>query len=377
MVIGRNEGERLKRCIESMQRQPVDPIAYVDSGSTDGSIEYARSRGVVTVELDLSRPFTMGRARNAGFRELMSHAPHLEYVQFVDGDCEVDDGWVSHARAWLQAHPETAAICGYLRERQPHFSLYNHVFDMELRGPLGSIDACGGVAMYRARDFEASCGFNERMIAGEEPELCARLRRAGRAIWRIPVPMALHDADMHTFRQWWTRAIRCGYAYADGFAIQRRSAGRHNLREVMRCLVWGAAAPIACVAGLLIGLIIPGADVVALAAFSLLALAWLKIGSGSYRSRRSLGDSRGDSALYAAACVVAKVPEALGVMKFAGQRLAGRSPQLIEYRRVRPAMELAPAVTRKSMQEGAAPETPSSNARPAPAVAAPPRPGDG
>lgn len=338
VVIGRNEGERLKRCFASIQRQAVDPIVYVDSGSTDGSVEYARSRGVVPLALDISRPFTMGRARNAGFRELMMRAPGLDYVQFVDGDCEVDDGWVRHGQAWLQAHPELAAVCGHMRERHPRASVYNRLFDLEHRGPCGAIDACGGVAMYRTRDFAASGGFDERMIAGEEPELCVRLRRSGRGIWRIHRPMALHDADMHTFKQWWTRAIRSGHAYAEGFAIHVGTAPRHNLREILRCLIWGLATPIACAAGVVLGAVVLGAGFGALALLSLLALAWLKIAAGSYRSRRRLADSRADSALYAASCVVIKIPEALGVLMFLRNRLVGRRARLIEYRRQRPTL---------------------------------------
>jgi hypothetical protein len=337
VIIGRNEGERLKRCIASMQHQAVEAIVYVDSGSTDGSVEYAASRGVIPLVLDESRPFTMGRARNAGFSALVARAPHLDYVQFVDGDCEVDDGWVVHGQAWLAAHPELAAVCGQMRERRPQASIYNRLFDMEWRGPLGAIAACGGVAMYRARDFADSGGFDERMIAGEEPELCVRLRRAGRGIWRSEHPMALHDADMHTFKQWWTRAVRCGHAYADGFAIQGLTVERHNLRQMLRCLVGGAAAPITCVSGALLGVIVVGGTPITLSALALLGLAWLRIAAGSYRERRTLGNSPGDSALYAASCVVAKMPEALGALKFAANRLAGRQSRLIEYR-TRPAL---------------------------------------
>ena len=45
VVIGRNEGERLKRCLNSIQSQHSGPVVYVDSGSTDGSADYARSVG--------------------------------------------------------------------------------------------------------------------------------------------------------------------------------------------------------------------------------------------------------------------------------------------------------------------------------------------
>lgn len=65
VAIGRNEGARLVACLESMVGR-VDPIIYVDSGSTDNSVAEARARGAEVVELDMSIPFTAARARNAG-----------------------------------------------------------------------------------------------------------------------------------------------------------------------------------------------------------------------------------------------------------------------------------------------------------------------
>src|SRR5262245_33530532 len=122
VAIGRNEGERLVRCFASARGAPV---VYVDSGSRDDSVALARAAGAAVVELDARQPFTAARARNEGFRRLRAAAPHLEYVQFVDGDCELAAGWIEAAAAFLGAHPEVAAVCGRRRERHPERSLYN------------------------------------------------------------------------------------------------------------------------------------------------------------------------------------------------------------------------------------------------------------
>ncbi|WP_242729061.1 glycosyltransferase family A protein [Microcoleus vaginatus] len=90
---GRNEGQRLRPCLVSATDK-VARVVYVDSGSTDGSLELARSIGADTVELDLSILFTPARARYEGFARLLELAPAIEFVQFVDGDCELVDGWV-------------------------------------------------------------------------------------------------------------------------------------------------------------------------------------------------------------------------------------------------------------------------------------------
>src|SRR5271154_4207050 len=88
VVIGRNEGERLIRCFRSLRRY-VDAVVYVDSGSTDGSVAAAKEAGAVVVDLDMSRPFTMARGRNAGLAKLREVYPDLGFVHFVDGDCEL------------------------------------------------------------------------------------------------------------------------------------------------------------------------------------------------------------------------------------------------------------------------------------------------
>ena len=143
VVIGRNEGERLRQCLLSGIGK-VAHIVYVDSGSTDGSIELARALGVDVVELDLSTPFTAARARNAGFAHLLQKDAQLEFVQFVDGDCEVVEGWIGSALAQLEAQSDVAVVCGRRRERFPEQSIYNRLCDMEWDTPIGEAKACGG-----------------------------------------------------------------------------------------------------------------------------------------------------------------------------------------------------------------------------------------
>ena len=58
-------------------------------------------------------------------------------------------------------------------------------------------------------------GFSEDLIAGEEPELCQRIRAAGHVILHIDQPMTLHDLAMVRFQAYWKRALRAGHAYAE------------------------------------------------------------------------------------------------------------------------------------------------------------------
>lgn len=229
VAIGKNEGERLKRCLASLLKES-DQIVYVDSGSTDGSVEFAKSLGVTVAPLDTTRRFNMSRARNAGFEAVRSRWPEASFVHFVDGDCELVEGWVSVAEAFFHDHPEVVAVCGRRRERFPERSVFNRLCDIEWNTPIGETKACGGDALFRVEAFRRLGGFDEKLIAGEEPELCMRLRHAGGKIWRLDREMTRHDANITKVSQWWKRHVRAGYAAAD---VSRRTGVSTGGREVL------------------------------------------------------------------------------------------------------------------------------------------------
>lgn len=312
VAIGRNEGQRLVRCLDSLLAAGFRQIVYVDSGSSDGSVEAARARGIRVVQLDLTTPFTAARARNAGVAALSGDP--ADHIQFIDGDCVLDPGWLPRAARFLAETPRAAVACGRLREIAPEASLYNRLIDEEWNTPVGQTRACGGIALMRAGAFLAAGGFNPALIAGEEPELCLRLRRSGWQIWRLDAEMALHDAAMHRFGQWWRRARRAGYSYALGAALHGKAPERHNIAQTRRALAWGLGLPLAAVLGAV--LVHP--------LLLALLLAWpLQI----LRLWRRDGDP-----LRAAFLVLGKIPEALGVLEYWGKRATGGGGKLIEYK---------------------------------------------
>jgi glycosyltransferase involved in cell wall biosynthesis len=228
IIIARNEGERLKRCLHSIGPS-TDAIVYVDSGSTDGSVAFATILGVDVVRLCGSAPFTMGRARNEGFTHLRQRYPSIQLVQFIDGDCELETDWIQTARGWMEDHPEVAVVCGRRREKFPRASIYNMLCEIEWNTPVGAARACGGDAMVRVDFFERVGMFDPTLIAGEEPELCARIRSAGGGVYRLSENMTRHDAALFTFNAWWRRMSRCGYGAK---AVVQRLSKRMPVNEV-------------------------------------------------------------------------------------------------------------------------------------------------
>src|SRR5262245_51583875 len=169
IVIGRNEGQRLVDCLKSVKLES-DCIVYVDSGSTDGSVAAAKQLGAMAVELDMARPFTAARARNEGLAALRSSRPDIQFVQFIDGDCELVKGWLQAALTFITQRSDVAVVCGRRRERYPDASVYNWLCDLEWDTPVGEAAACGGDALMRAAALEAVSGFLPHLRAGEEPE---------------------------------------------------------------------------------------------------------------------------------------------------------------------------------------------------------------
>ena len=318
VAIGRNEGERLRACLASVLRF-ANLVVYVDSNSTDDSVAMAKALGVDVIVLPADVAFTAALARNAGWRRAREIAPQVEFIQFVDGDCAVVEGWIPRAHEFLTSHSDVVAVCGRRRERYPDRSIYNTLCDMEWATPIGEAKACGGDVMMRAAALDAVGGYRDSLIAGEEPELCVRLRAQGGRVWRLDAEMTLHDAAMTRIGQWWKRSMRAGYAYAEGAHLHGAPPERHCVRASRRAWVWGLGIPLASLLGALLW------SPWALAALLVYPLQMLRLYLG-------FGGPLKARAARAAFTVLGKFAEAFGQLKFMARRLSGGPARLIEYK---------------------------------------------
>ena len=319
VVIGRDEGARLVACLRSLA--PLGwPVVYVDSGSRDGSQAAARAVGALVVDLDLSRPFTAARARNEGAAILVQREPGLRYIQFVDGDCVVDPAWINTASDFLDASPAHAVACGRRRERHPDASPYNAMADIEWATPVGDAAACGGDSLIRVAAYTAAGGFDPALIAGEEPELCSRLRADGWRIRRLDAAMTIHDAAMTRVSQWWTRAVRSGFGFAQAWFATRHRPGALYRRELLRAAGWTVLPWVAAIAAA--SLLHPAALLLAPLIYLLqIARLALRFGPGQRLSWQR-----------AALLTLGKLAEAAGAIRFARRALTGSTGGTILYK---------------------------------------------
>lgn len=323
VVIGRNEGPRLERCLASvnaMIRPAGDvEVIYVDSASTDGSPAVAEMLGARAIVIQPKSP-TAASGRNAGWQ-----AASGEFILFLDGDTILDPRFVVSALG--DFHSDTAAVFGHRREIRPRDSVFNRVLDLDWISPVGLADYCGGDALIRRAALEQVNGYDETLIAGEEPEMCRRMRGRGWKILHVDLPMTGHDLAMTRCRQYWRRAVRTGYAYAE---VSKRFRGtplpfweaeaRHNRSRAIAWMGIGLGAAVLSVAFL--------------TAWPLVAAIGL-LGLMSARSAMKCAWKSNDAltlALYGLHSHVQQIPIFLGQLRWRRDRRAGRRAGLIEYK---------------------------------------------
>lgn len=317
VAIGRNEGERFKRCLASLQRGG-ERIVYVDSGSADDSVAHARENGAVVVELSTDQPFTAARARNEGFAALLRQWPDTGLVMFIDGDCELVDGFAQAAAAALKKRSAVAIVTGRCRERSPDATIYNRLCEIEWNGPTGDIDACGGIFMVRTDVFRTVGGFNPDVIAAEDDDFCIRVRESGARITRIDRDMCLHDADMHRFSQWFRRMARAGHAYAQ---LGELHPGYFKAQR-LRAWGWGLALPAVSIVA------VPFTKGLSLALLLLYPLSLVRTRAGLVRQ----GTAAKHATLAAAFMTLSKFPNLVGMLDYYRKKLSGRKIGIVEYK---------------------------------------------
>jgi glycosyltransferase involved in cell wall biosynthesis len=319
VVIGRNEGARLAACLRSL-RPITNRIVYADSCSSDGSPDLAKRLGAIVVPID-SPPLNAARGRNEGLSAALAVYPQSEFVQFLDGDCILQPDWPRVAIDFLDANSRVAAVCGRRFEAFPDTSIYNRLADQEWNTPIGPARACGGDSMMRVAAVLSAGSFDPQLMAGEEPELCSRLRAGGWEIRRLDRLMTEHDAAILRFSQWWRRTVRSGFGYAQTWLKTRRSPEPLGARQLRSAFLWIALLPSFVI---LATLVFASAKLLLLLPFGyiiqVVRIAWRT--KGSARLRLAAG----------ALLMLAKTAELVGAIRYLTSKSYKKS---IEYKDLR------------------------------------------
>jgi glycosyltransferase involved in cell wall biosynthesis len=323
VVIGRNEGQRLARCLKSIRDirgfEKIQLI-YADSASTDGSAELAAQYGAEVVVVYPDRP-TAAIGRNAGWRRASE-----EFVLFLDGDTVLHPDFPRAAFDAMTADCQICAVWGHRREMHPGQSIYNRVLDLDWVYAPGFMEACGGDVLMRRSALIKAGGYDEQLIAGEEPELCRRLRAQGYSILHIDHPMTGHDLHITRWSQYWKHGRRAGYAYAqisDRFKSTEDPFWRADARRgiVLGCF-WGFSLMAALAASVRF-LYFPMAIWLCLFLTASLRSAW---------RARWKNDNAMTLILYGTHSHLQHLPISIGQLQYHLDKRRGKQRDLIEYK---------------------------------------------
>jgi glycosyltransferase involved in cell wall biosynthesis len=222
IIIGRNEADHIERCLQSVlkgtQRIPDTEIIYVDSASTDRTLEIVRQYPAVRVlQLREEWPLSASAGRYIGYL----HAGGT-FLFFIDGDSVLYRRWLSSGIEYLAGHPDTGAVAGSVHEvfeteNGRPVRLLRHRYGLQ-QSPF-HVKTMGGIALYRKSVLHRVGPFNPFITADEEPELGLRMRRDGYTLTRLPEIMALtYGPERETFHELFRR-YRSGL-YSFGIALR-------------------------------------------------------------------------------------------------------------------------------------------------------------
>jgi hypothetical protein len=231
----------------------------------------------------------------------------------------VDPSWLDCAHDHLRSHARSAAVAGWRQERHPERSVYNQLCEIEWHVPPGPAKSFGGDVLLRSSALLETGGYRDDLIAGEEPELCVRLRQRGWQIEVLPLPMTLHDAAMTRFHPWWRRTMRSGYAYAEGARLHGDPPERHFVRQRNSALAWSIGLPLASAAAA------PFIGVHALGLWLLYPLQFMRL-AAKHDGPPRLKLARASSLL------IGKFAETQGILHYWRLQALGRRGRLIEYK---------------------------------------------
>ncbi|MEY4712847.1 MAG: hypothetical protein RIS88_2297 [Pseudomonadota bacterium] len=233
-----NEEARIASAIESALAAVTGlagEVILADSGSGDRTLEIASGYPIRVVQLLDPQERSCGIGPQLGFQHSQG-----EYLYLMDGDMQLQAGFLPQALSFLAQHPEVAGVGGGLIERNQANLEYRErtqrMAHAEAHRVPGPVDRLDGGALYRRRAI-AEVGYlsDRNLHSYEEFDLAARLRARGWKLWRLPADAVSHHGHTaHALRLMWNR-WQTGYACGTG-ELLRAAIGQPWWRLVLRDL---------------------------------------------------------------------------------------------------------------------------------------------
>jgi len=197
IVIGRNEGWKLKNTFESIFNAvsickiESFEIIYVDSNSTDESIPNALEYGTISV-IRLSKYYNPAIARNVG--ALNSKG---DILIFLDGDMELNPSFLD--LAIIDNKLVKPLVGGVVVDRiiRKDGTLINEVEYHKKEFAYYKL-ITGGAFLIEKELWELIGGMDNRFVKSADPELGLRLAKKGFLLYCIPHTFVFHNNDKYS-----------------------------------------------------------------------------------------------------------------------------------------------------------------------------------
>jgi len=223
---------RLQAALDSIERatRPYFGEIVVVGDPAVPNIRAASWRATL-VPADPSEPSTPGAHRNQGARGATT-----PYLLFADDDVVLQEGFVNRAIALLDHEADVVAAGGRIHERQwRDGTLVREVPDLHRSGRGGPVDMLAAAWIVRRSAFESECGFDPRLPAEEDVELCLRLADAGGRIVALDTLAAYHDCtprpSLAEIRRRWSSGLFAGQGILLRQSWGTPAFGRHLVRQ--------------------------------------------------------------------------------------------------------------------------------------------------
>jgi len=182
IIIGRNEAINLPRCFSSIKKISKN-IIFVDSDSSDNSIEIAKEYKIKTILKVKSNYGTPALSRSVGAKKVKT-----KYIHFVDGDMEIEESWPQKAIDRLESNNKIAAVHGYKKvytKNDKDFYILSDSKDWQA-------DYLQGAFLIDRSIYNIAGGLDGRLFGEEERDLYVRIKAHGYEAWYIHQLMASH-----------------------------------------------------------------------------------------------------------------------------------------------------------------------------------------
>ncbi|MFH1426569.1 MAG: glycosyltransferase family 2 protein [Candidatus Kerfeldbacteria bacterium] len=111
ILVNWNGRKFLQSCIDALYKNAGTPftVVIVDNGSTDGSLEFIRSKYPDVQLIPLKENTGFARGNNIGFESALRN-PHIRYIACLNIDTEIRPNWLHHLVQRLEANEKTGMV---------------------------------------------------------------------------------------------------------------------------------------------------------------------------------------------------------------------------------------------------------------------------